>query len=129
MYKTEHVFELEEQRSKDIFSVETSAKNGIHPQTCCKLGMEVYVLHHGEAPRIPMTSCVHHFSMQTQYFRWHVLRPEITNHSCPSTEQITNLVQCKVATGVTPTCHTLNSLVLGCKDRIIMVVRMTLMNK
>ena len=40
---------------------------------------------------------------------WYVLRPEITIHSYPSTQQITNLIKYGVATGVTTTYNTANS--------------------
>ena len=47
--------------------------------------------------------------MQVQCFRRHALRPEITIHSWPSTDQITNLIKCRVATGVTPTYNATNT--------------------
>ena len=41
--------------------------------------------------------------MKMQHFRWYALRPWRTNLSYPSTQQITNLIQCGVATGITST--------------------------
>ena len=47
--------------------------------------------------------------MKIQYFRWYVMRPETTILSYPSTQQITNLINCGVAIGVTPTYNTTNT--------------------
>ena len=52
------------------------------------------------------SSCTYN---EAQYLWWYVLRRIIAIHSHPSKQQITNLMKCRVATGVTPAYNTTNS--------------------